>query len=230
MRLPADDQTVWLLKIASRVRHRNILNLIGYSCIGDSILFLYDCPNGSLEACLLCDKAATDLSWNTRWGIAIDVGEGIRYLHEEFVTGSIVNLSMASYNVVLSNGSSAMLRIYETTKQVKLEDDPLNERLSEKGKNIDMNAEVRADVNDYGVLLLELLTGQSRRFFEKEGQCLVDWVRFMISITTYGSFDPLTDESSMEQLPGLQFAKTGIVQFHSVKKLDIGLEFMASQT
>ncbi|KAL7582561.1 hypothetical protein Lser_V15G46140 [Lactuca serriola] len=169
----ADDHSASLLKIVSRVRHRNILNLVGYCWIGGSIFLLCDCPEGSLEACLLCDKAATKLSWNTRWGIALEIGAGIQYLHEEFADGSIVNLSLCSCNVALGGDSSAMLCIYETTtKQMKIDNDPQDESIC---KNIDMNEQLRADIQDYGVFLLELISGLSRRLFEKDGQSLVDW-------------------------------------------------------
>lgn len=56
----ADDQAVVLLKIVSRIRHINILNLIGYCCIGDSIFFVCDCPKDSLESCLLCKYIFVD--------------------------------------------------------------------------------------------------------------------------------------------------------------------------
>lgn len=58
--LPADNQSVSLLKIVTRARHTNILNLIGYCCFGDSIFFLFECPKGSLEACLLCKSLFMD--------------------------------------------------------------------------------------------------------------------------------------------------------------------------
>ncbi|KAI3707853.1 hypothetical protein L2E82_36731 [Cichorium intybus] len=169
----ANDQAVSLLNIVSRVRHRNILNLVGYCCIGGSIFLLCDCPDGSLEACLLCDKSATNLSWNTRWSIALEIGAGIQYLHEEFVDGSIANLSLCSCNVALCGASSAMLCIYETTtKQLKIDNDALNDSIC---KNNDVNEQLRADIQDYGVFLLELISGFSRRLFEKDGQSLVDW-------------------------------------------------------
>ncbi|KAK1430228.1 hypothetical protein QVD17_12818 [Tagetes erecta] len=172
----ADDQAFSLLKIVARVCHRNILNLIGYSCIDDSLFILCDCPEGSLESCLLCDHAATNLTWETRWAIALEIGAGIQYLHEEFVDGSIVNLSIRSSNVGLKGSSCATLCIYETTiKQLKLEGEPMNNLLSMNAMGIDNNEHLRADIKDYGVFLLELISGQSRRLFEKDGQCLVDW-------------------------------------------------------
>lgn len=55
------------------------------------------------------DKAAKNLLWKCRWGIALDIGEAIRYLHEDFVDGSIVNLSVCSSNVGLARASSDMV-------------------------------------------------------------------------------------------------------------------------
>ncbi|GJW16937.1 hypothetical protein Tco_0024373 [Tanacetum coccineum] len=47
-----------------------------------------------------------------------------------------------------------------------------------RNENINMSEHFRTDVKDYGVLLLELISGQSKRLFEKDGKSLVDWVRF----------------------------------------------------
>lgn len=47
-----------------------------------------------------------------------------------------------------------------------------------RSENIDMSEVFRADVKDYGVLLLELISGQSSRLFAKDAKSLVDWVRF----------------------------------------------------
>ncbi|KAI7753721.1 hypothetical protein M8C21_006902, partial [Ambrosia artemisiifolia] len=52
------------------------------------------------------DKAATELLWKTRLAIALEIGSAIQYLHEEFVDGSIVNLSICSSHVGLVDRSS----------------------------------------------------------------------------------------------------------------------------
>lgn len=69
MCFPADDQAFSLLKIVSRVCHRNILNLIGYCCIDDSVFIVCDCPEGSLESCLLCKSLFVHLSIGIKVGI-----------------------------------------------------------------------------------------------------------------------------------------------------------------
>nr|GEX40670.1 protein kinase-like domain-containing protein [Tanacetum cinerariifolium] len=218
----ADDQAVLLLKIVSRIRHINILNLIGHCCIGDSIFFVCDCPKDSLETCLLSDKAATNLLWNSRWGIALDIGEAIRYLHEDFVDGSIVNLSLCSSNVGLARASSDMLSIYEPTiKQVKLDDDPLNEFQSVKSENI-MSEHFRTDVKDYGVLLLELISGQSRRLFEKDGKSLVDWAMpFLENNLLSPLMDPRLTDTSDPQAANMARAALACLKNDSSRHLTI---------
>ncbi|KAL4580709.1 hypothetical protein LXL04_016911 [Taraxacum kok-saghyz] len=216
----ADDQAVSLLNIVSRVRHTNILNLVGYCCIGGSIFLLCDCPEGSLEACLLCDKAATNLSWKTRWRIALEIGAGIQYLHEEFADGSIVNLSLCSCNVALTSGSSAMLCIYEpTTQRLKIDNDPQNESIC---KNIDVNEQLRGDIQDYGVFLLELISGLSRRLFEKDGQSLVDWaLPFLEKNSLSPLLDPRLTESSDPQVAHMARAALACLKNDSSHNLTI---------
>ncbi|KAK9077088.1 hypothetical protein SSX86_005424 [Deinandra increscens subsp. villosa] len=189
---PADDQAFFLLKIASRVRHRNILNLIGYCCVGNSVFFLCDCPQGSLESCLLCDKAATNLSWENRWAIALEIGAAIQYLHEEFVDGSIANLSICSANVGVAGNSNSCGMVtptfFRTTNVIIVFGES-------RGMDIDANEYLRVDIKDYGVLLLELISGQSRRLFEKDGQCLGDWA---LPLLEKNLLTPLLDQRLTE--------------------------------
>lgn len=223
MCFPADDQAVCLLKIVSRVRHTNILNLVGYCCIGDTIFLLCDCPKASLELCLLCDNSAANLLWNARWGIALQIGEGIRYLHEEFGDDSIVNLSVCSANVALTSGSSAMLCIYDTTaKQLKLDEDPLKELRSVKCENIDTKEQLRADIKDYGVLLLELISGQSKRLFSKDGQCLVDWALPLLEKNLLSPLlDPRLAESDDPEVAHMAHAALACLKTDSSHNLTI---------
>jgi len=55
------------------------------------------------------DQAAKHLSWRLRWYIAMEIGIGIRYLHEECVDGPIADLSVCSSHIAFSEGYSAMV-------------------------------------------------------------------------------------------------------------------------
>ncbi|XP_028079071.1 uncharacterized protein LOC114280859 isoform X4 [Camellia sinensis] len=174
----SDDQFWSLLKILSRVRHRNILNLVGYCCTDASLYLLCDYPcNGTVETNLLCDESAKRLSWRVRWYIALEIGIGLRYLHEECVDGPIADLSVCSTYVVFSSGSTVMLSIFNTAKWLK-DDLSHNEDPPAESLNAEEDKHLLADIHDYGLFLIELITGKSAQYFQKQakGQSLIDWV------------------------------------------------------
>ncbi|CAN0880829.1 Zinc finger protein ZPR1 homolog [Linum grandiflorum] len=105
-----DERFLTALTILSRIRHRNIMNLVGYCCYGNSTFLLFDNPcMGSLEINLQVDDLARKLSWKARWNIALEVGGSLHYLHEECATdGAIVHLSVCSSHVSLCYGSITM--------------------------------------------------------------------------------------------------------------------------
>ncbi|GMP39255.1 hypothetical protein CsSME_00010166 [Camellia sinensis var. sinensis] len=173
----SDDQFWSLLKILSRVRHRNILNLVGYCCTDASLYLLCDYPcNGTVETNLLCDESAKRLSWRVRWYIALEIGIGLRYLHEECVDGPIADLSVCSSYVVFSSGSTVMLSIFNTAKWLK-DDLSHNEDPPAESLNAEEDKHLLADIHDYGLFLIELITGKSAQYFQKQakGQSLIDW-------------------------------------------------------
>ncbi|KAL7235815.1 hypothetical protein ACSBR1_019159 [Camellia fascicularis] len=173
----SDDQFWSLLKILSRVRHRNILNLVGYCCTDASLYLLCDYPcNGTVETNLLCDESAKRLSWRVRWYIALEIGIGLRYLHEECVDGPIADLSVCSTYVVFSSGSTVMLSIFNTAKWLK-DDLSHNEDPPAESLNAEEDKHLSADIHDYGLFLIELITGKSAQYFQKQakGQSLIDW-------------------------------------------------------
>ncbi|XP_052204208.1 serine/threonine-protein kinase CDG1-like isoform X2 [Diospyros lotus] len=177
-RYSANDDRFWsVLNILSRVRHRNILNLVGYCCTEASMFLLCDFPcSGTVEMNLLCDEAAKRLSWRRRWYIAMEIGIGIRYLHEECVDGPIADLSVCSSRIAFSEGYSAMLVIINTAKWLK--DRIASEEDSPADLSTEENKRILADIQGYGMFLVELITGKSAGLFQDQGgndQSLIDW-------------------------------------------------------
>ncbi|KAL6010729.1 hypothetical protein ACLOJK_001170 [Asimina triloba] len=161
-----DDRFWSELRITSRVRHRSILNLVGYCCTPTTMFLLHDNPcNGPLEVHLHgIDALARKLSVKVRWNIALTIGDCLRYLHEECVDGPYVHLDVTSANIVLSHCRSALLTHFTSAR--RLGDDPTNcTSSSVNGHSEHENAGEKeellyTDVRAYGVLLLELITGQ----------------------------------------------------------------------
>ncbi|KAJ7968071.1 Mitogen-activated protein kinase kinase kinase [Quillaja saponaria] len=177
-----DDERFWLmLKILSRLRHRNIVNLVGYCCTGASMFLLSDFPcMGNIELNLRCDDFARKLSWKARWHIALEIGGSLRYLHEECVDGPIAHLSVCSRHIVFSHDYTAMLDNFITAKCLK-DDLPRSQLSPEESPtqwtNLEDDERLSVDVHDYGLFLIELITGKSGPSFEDQGESrsLLEW-------------------------------------------------------
>ncbi|KAK6945604.1 3-Oxoacyl-[acyl-carrier-protein (ACP)] synthase III, C-terminal [Dillenia turbinata] len=183
-----NDERFWLgLKILSRVRHRNILNLVGYCCTGASGFLIFDYPCQG-------DDLAQNLSWKARWYIALEIGCCLRYLHEDCIDGPIVHQSVSSYHIVFPHGSSAMLANFDRAKRLKDELPP-----NEASQAISVTAEkdelITIDVQAYGVLLVELITGRcSAQMDEKKSQSPADWA---LTLLGNGRLDRVMDPRLM---------------------------------
>ncbi|KAK9287327.1 hypothetical protein L1049_015742 [Liquidambar formosana] len=193
-----NDEQFWsTLKILSRVRHRNIMNLVGYCCTGDSRFMLSDYPcMGTLEINLQDDESAKNLPWKARRYIALEIGGGLRYLHEECLDGPIVHLSVCSSCVVLSHGCSAMLGNFMTAKCLK-DDVPCSLDSPAECRKLEEDELLSVDVRDYGMLLVELITGKSSHGFQDhgKGQPLIDWA---LPLLENGSLRQLMDPRLMD--------------------------------
>ncbi|KAF2320609.1 hypothetical protein GH714_028992 [Hevea brasiliensis] len=71
------------VKIISRLRHRNLVQLIGWCHERKDLSLVYEfMPNGSLDSHLFREKRL--LTWEVRFRIAKGIASGLLYLHEEW--------------------------------------------------------------------------------------------------------------------------------------------------
>ncbi|RVW75759.1 L-type lectin-domain containing receptor kinase IX.1 [Vitis vinifera] len=95
------------VKIISRLRHRNLLQLLGWCHKKRELLLVYEfIPNGSLASCLFQGK--TLLTWATRYKIATGLASALLYLHEEWEQ-CVVHRDIKSSNVMLDAEFNAKL-------------------------------------------------------------------------------------------------------------------------
>ncbi|KAM5574502.1 protein kinase STUNTED-like [Rosa sericea] len=167
-----------MLKILSRVCHRNILNLVGYCYTGAAAYLIFDFPClGNMEYNLRIEELAQKLGWKARWCIALEIGGSLRYIHEECADGSIVHKSVCSCSVALSHDYSAILLINFKTSEWLAEGVPHDEDLIARCSNFEEDERLFVDVRGYGKFLLELITGKSACCFPNQGkvQSMIDW-------------------------------------------------------
>ncbi|KAG4961015.1 hypothetical protein JHK87_037648 [Glycine soja] len=179
-----DDEFLELINSIDRIRHPNIVELIGYCAEHGQRLLIYEyCSNGSLQDALHSDdEFKTRLSWNARIRIALGAARALEYLHEQFQP-SVVHRNFKSANILLDDDVS-----------VRVSDCGLAPLIT-KGSVSQLSGQLltaygygapefesgiytyQSDVYSFGVVMLELLTGRQSydRTRPRGEQFLVRW-------------------------------------------------------
>ncbi|THU46824.1 hypothetical protein C4D60_Mb09t08960 [Musa balbisiana] len=166
-----------------RLRHRNLVQLLGYCRRQGELLLVYDyMPNGSLEK-FLHDQAMPTLDWVTRFRIVKGVASGLLYLHEDWEQ-VVIHRDIKASNVLLDNeligrlGDFGLARLYDhgtdpQTTHVVGTMGYLAPEFARTGK-----ATTITDVFAFGVFLLEVACGRRPvdPTADEEKLILSDWV------------------------------------------------------
>ncbi|KAK9284088.1 hypothetical protein L1049_012348 [Liquidambar formosana] len=171
------------IKSIGRLRHRNLVQLLGWCRRGGDLLLVYDfMPNGSLDKYLF-DEPKTILSWKQRFKIIKGVASGLLYLHEEWQQ-TVIHRDIKAGNVLLDSELNGRLSDFGLAKLYEHGSNPITTKvvgtlgylapeLTRTGKPT-----TSSDVFAFGALLLEIICG--RRPIERkalpEELFLVDWV------------------------------------------------------
>lgn len=166
-----------------RLRHRNLVPLLGYCRRKGELLLVYDyMPNGSLDKYLYNQPRVT-LDWSQRFRIIKGVASGLFYLHEEWEQ-VVVHRDIKASNVLLDAelngrlGDFGLARLYDhgTDPQTTHVVGTLGYLAPEHTRT--GKATTSSDVFAFGAFLLEVTCG--RRPIEQVGECesaiLVDLV------------------------------------------------------
>ncbi|XP_059448334.1 L-type lectin-domain containing receptor kinase IX.1-like [Corylus avellana] len=166
----------------SRLRHRNLVQLVGWSQRRNSFLLVYEfMPNGSLDYHLFRKKS--HLSWPVRYKIVQGLASGLLYLHEEWEQ-CVVHRDIKSSNVMLDSNFQAKLGDFGLARLV---DHGLGSQTTALAGTmgymapecfITSKASKESDVFSFGVVVLEIACG--RRVVEHKEEeskiSLVNWV------------------------------------------------------
>ncbi|XP_054778293.1 L-type lectin-domain containing receptor kinase IX.1-like [Prosopis cineraria] len=95
------------VRIVSQLRHRNLVQLIGWCHERKELLLVYEyMPNGNLDSHLFKNKRL--LTWSIRFKIAQGLASALLYLHEEWEQ-CVVHRDIKSSNVMLDSNFNAKL-------------------------------------------------------------------------------------------------------------------------
>ncbi|XP_068643541.1 L-type lectin-domain containing receptor kinase IV.1-like [Aristolochia californica] len=166
-----------------RLRHRNLVQLLGYCRRKGELLLVYDYMfNGSLDRFLFGHKAI--LSWSQRFRIIKGVASGLLYLHEEWEQ-IVLHRDIKASNVLLDREFNGRLGDFGLARLYDHGSDPqttfvvgtlgyIAPELTTTGK-----ATTSTDVFAFGAFLLEVTCGRRPILLlegSTDGERLVDWV------------------------------------------------------
>ncbi|KAJ0452029.1 putative protein kinase RLK-Pelle-L-LEC family [Helianthus annuus] len=171
------------VRVISRLRHRNLVQLIGWCHEKGELLLVYEyMENGSLDFHLFKEKSL--LTWGTRYKIAIGLASALFYLHEEWEQ-CVLHRDIKSSNVMLDSNFNVKLGDFGLAKLVD----------HEKGSQtttrlagtfgymapeylLTGKASKESDVFSFGVVALEIACGRKPIVDEAQDNQirLIDWV------------------------------------------------------
>ncbi|XP_042518450.1 L-type lectin-domain containing receptor kinase IX.1-like [Macadamia integrifolia] len=174
------------VKIISRLRHRNLVHLVGWCHQRKELLLVYEfMPNGSLDSHLFRNRGSS--TWELRYRIALDLASALQYLHEGW-NQCVIHMDIKSNNVILDSNFNAKLGDFGLSRLVD------NERVSQtRTQTTDIagtmgymapeyvitgKASKESDVYSYGIALLEISCGRKaiEKMVDSSEISLVEWV------------------------------------------------------
>nr|ACZ56417.1 somatic embryogenesis receptor-like kinase 1 [Pinus massoniana] len=179
------------VEMISMAVHRNLLRLRGFCMTPTERLLVYPyMANGSVASCLR-ERAQNDppLDWPTRKRIALGSARGLSYLHDH-CDPKIIHRDVKAANILLDEEYEAVVGDFGLAKLMDYKDTHVTtavrgtighiapEYLS-TGKSSE-----KTDVFGYGIMLLELITGQRAfdlaRLANDDDVMLIDWVKGLL--------------------------------------------------
>ncbi|XP_059654635.1 L-type lectin-domain containing receptor kinase IX.1-like [Cornus florida] len=150
--------------IISRLRHRNLVQLIGWCHERGDLLLVYELmPNGSLDSHLY--KEETMLAWAVRYKIAQGVASALLYLHEEWEQ-CVLHRDIKPSNIMLDSNFNAKLGDFGLARLVDHEKGSQTTVLAGTIGYMDpecissCKASKETDVYSFGVVALEIACGR----------------------------------------------------------------------
>ncbi|KAJ4796494.1 Protein kinase superfamily protein [Rhynchospora pubera] len=167
-----------------RLHHPNLIKLIGHCSEGDERLLVYEfMPRSSLHKYLF-SRDAQPLSWEIRLKVAIGAAKALSFLHD--AESQVIHRNFKASDILLDWDYNAKLADFGLAKAGPTGDEThVSTRVmgtygyAAPEYVATGHLSAKADVYNFGVVLLELLTGRRALDGNKIGieQNLVDWAK-----------------------------------------------------
>ncbi|KAL8518385.1 hypothetical protein ACS0TY_009681 [Phlomoides rotata] len=171
------------VEMISLAVHRNLLRLYGFCTTPTERLLVYPYMSNASVASRL--KSKPPLDWGTRKRIALGAARGLLYLHEQ-CDPKIIHRDVKAANILLDDYCEAVVGDFGLAKLLDHQDTHVTTavrgtvgHIAPEYLSTGQSSE-KTDVFGFGILLLELITGQRALEFGKAANqkgAMLDWVR-----------------------------------------------------
>ncbi|KAL5787115.1 hypothetical protein ACOSP7_004064 [Xanthoceras sorbifolium] len=169
--------------ILSQINHKNVVKLLGCCLETDVPLLIYEfVPNGTLFQYIQEQNEDPPFTWDMRLRIATEIAGALCYLHSA-ASLPIYHRDIKSSNILLDDKYRAKVADFGTSKSVPVDHTHVTTRVQGTFGYFDPEYfqsnqfTDKSDVYSYGVVLVELLTGQKPIFstITEQGRSLASY-------------------------------------------------------
>ncbi|XP_076897818.1 uncharacterized protein LOC143551230 [Bidens hawaiensis] len=152
------------IRALTRIRHRNIVKLLGYCSHFENSFLVYEYLEGGSLADILGDKNAQILDWTKRVNIIKGIACALSYMHHD-CSPAIIHRDVSSKNILLDSEYEACVSDFGTSKILN----PNSSNWSNIAGTLgylapklayNMMVTEKCDVYSFGVLVLEIVKGE----------------------------------------------------------------------
>lgn len=151
------------IKTLGRVRHPNLVTLIGYHASETEMLLIYNyLPGGNLEN-FIKERSTRSFTWKILHKIALDIAHALSYLHDECIP-RVLHRDVKPSNILLDDNLNAYLSDFGLSRLLGTSETHATTGVAGTfgyvAPEYAMTCRVseKADVYSYGVVLLELIS------------------------------------------------------------------------
>ncbi|KAF3794525.1 putative LRR receptor-like serine/threonine-protein kinase [Nymphaea thermarum] len=170
--------------MVSALQHPNLVKLFGYCIQGNELMLIYEyMENNSLARALFgSSENRSKLDWPTRCKICIGVAKGLAYLHEESPL-KVIHRDIKAMNILLDKDLNAKISDFGLAKLDEGDKSHISTHIVGTMGYIAPEYAIKgqlsykADVFSYGVVVLEVVSGESNTYASprEEFPFLLDW-------------------------------------------------------
>ncbi|XVE84251.1 hypothetical protein DITRI_Ditri16bG0155700 [Diplodiscus trichospermus] len=177
------------IRTLGRIRHKNLVTLIGYY-VGENEMFLvYNYLSGGNLETFIHDKFGKNAQWSVIYKITMDIAQALAYLHYSCVP-RIVHRDIKPSNILLDENLNAFLSDFGLARLLEVSETHATTDVAGTFGYVapeyatTCRVSDKADVYSFGVVLLELLSGKKSldpSFSEYgNGFNIVEWTKLLI--------------------------------------------------